>query len=116
MGRRGPPPKPTALRVLHGDRKDRINTSEPSPAAAEVRPPDWLGGEALGVWRRLAPDLERKGVLSAWDVEAFAVYCDAAVRHVKSVERLDVEGEVVAGARGTRSSRRGCWCGVTRLR
>lgn len=25
MGKRGPAPKPTALRVLHGDRKDRIN-------------------------------------------------------------------------------------------
>jgi hypothetical protein len=29
MGKRGPRPKPTNLRVLHGDRTDRTNRSEP---------------------------------------------------------------------------------------
>ncbi|MFD7319546.1 hypothetical protein ACFV9D_00420 [Streptomyces sp. NPDC059875] len=56
-GRRGPAPKPTALRVLHGDRKDRINTGEPQPDEGEITPPVWLSNGALEVWRILADEL-----------------------------------------------------------
>jgi hypothetical protein len=31
MGKSGPAAKPTKLRVLHGDRADRINADEPEP-------------------------------------------------------------------------------------
>lgn len=80
MGERGPAPKPTHLKVLHGERQDRINTAEPQPDAAEVVPPFDLGKKAQQVWDRLAPDLERKGVLTAWDVDLFAELCEAIVR------------------------------------
>jgi P27 family predicted phage terminase small subunit len=95
MGRRGPAPKPTNLRVLHGDRKDRINDQEPVPSELEVKPPHWLAKSARAVWGRLAPDLERRGVLTAWDVEAFANYCDAVVRRYRAAKTLEREGEVV---------------------
>lgn len=95
MGRggQGRPSKPTKLAVLHGDRKDRINTAEPSPSIDGVVPPDGLSDAALAVWHRLAPDLERKGVLTAWDVDEFAVVCDAVARHRKAAAILDEEGE-----------------------
>ncbi len=79
MGKRGVAPKPTALRILQGDRKDRINTTEPQPARVDVRAPEWLAGDARGVWDRLAPDLIAKRVLTAWDVDAFADLCSAVV-------------------------------------
>jgi P27 family predicted phage terminase small subunit len=47
----------------------------------------------VAIWHRLAPDLERKGVLTAWDVDEFAVVCDAVARHRKAAEILDTEGE-----------------------
>lgn len=95
MGKRGPAPKPTNVRKLHGDRQDRINDAEPQPAEMEVRCPSWLSETAKRVWRRYASDLKRKGVLTAWDTEAFATFCDAAARRRRAAERLDEQGEVV---------------------
>jgi hypothetical protein len=51
MGKRGPAPKPTNLRLLHGDRRDRINTSEPLPA------------DGIPVCPKSAPDVVRE----VWD-------------------------------------------------
>ncbi|MFJ5156327.1 phage terminase small subunit P27 family [Streptomyces sp. NPDC088353] len=95
MGERGPAGKPTALRVLHGDRKDRINTAEPQPDTGDVLPPDWLGDDALAVWDALAGDLEAKGVLTPWDVEAFANWCDAVARRRRAAQAVEEEGEIV---------------------
>jgi P27 family predicted phage terminase small subunit len=52
-------------------------------------PPSWLSGDARSIWDGLAPDLERRGVLTVWDVEAFANYCDAAARRRRAVARLE---------------------------
>lgn len=95
MGKRGPAPKPTNLRLLHGDRKDRINTDEPVPADVDITIPTWLPASARSLWRQLAPDLQAKGVLTAWDVEAFAIFCDAAARRRKAVKELKARGEVM---------------------
>ncbi|WP_329545555.1 phage terminase small subunit P27 family [Streptomyces sp. NBC_01356] len=95
MGQRGPAGKPTALRVLHGDRKDRINTDEPQPDAGEILPPDWLSEVALEVWEQFAGDLEAKRVLTAWDTEAFANWCDAVARRRDAAQHVEEEGAVV---------------------
>ncbi len=95
MGKRGPAPKPTNVRQLHGDRKDRINTDEPVPAEGDVLPPAWLGDDALEVWDAYAGDLEDKGVITAWDCEAFANWCDAVVRRRRAAAALAEEGEVI---------------------
>lgn len=95
MGKRGPQPKPTPLRVLHGDRKDRVNDAEPQPGEGEVVPPGWLSDEAVEVWACYAPDLVAKGVLTAWDVEAFAGFCDAVVRRAKAAREIADQGDVV---------------------
>ncbi|WP_033818890.1 phage terminase small subunit P27 family [Kitasatospora sp. MBT63] len=95
MGQRGPAPKPTALRVLHGDRKDRINTAEPQPSELDVQPPEWLGSAALEVWDHYAPDLIAKRVLTGWDAEAFANWCDAVVRRRDAAGHVEAEGAVV---------------------
>lgn len=95
MGKRGPAKTPTNLAVLRGERKDRVNTDEPKPSMLEIGPPDWLSGEARDEWWLLAPDLKNKGVLTAWDVEAFAAWCDAVVRRRSAVEHLRAQGEVI---------------------
>ena len=96
MGRagQGRPSKPTALKLLHGDRKDRVNTREPVPVG-EVVAPATLSKGAREVWNRLAPDLIAKQVLTAWDVDDFAAFCDAADRRRRSAVALDKAGEVV---------------------
>lgn len=95
MGSRGPQGKPTNLRVLHGDREDRINRNEPQPDTTAVEPPEWLGDRACEVWAKYAPDLIAKKVLTAWDVEAFANFCDAVVRRAVAAKHVEDEGGVV---------------------
>lgn len=71
------PRKPTHLKILSGDREDRINRNEPAPSDSPIIAPQLTPG-AQKIWERLAPDLHDKGCLSAWDVDLFAVYCEAA--------------------------------------
>lgn len=79
----GRPPNPTNLKVLHGVRKDRINRDEPLPTDDEIEPPATLSPAAVAVWQRLAPDRIAKGVLTPWDVDAFALFCEAVtIAHV----------------------------------
>ncbi|MEW2635251.1 phage terminase small subunit P27 family [Streptomyces sp. NPDC048389] len=95
MSRPGRPSKPTNLKVLHGDRKDRINNDEPQPDAGEILPPGWLSDDALEVWEQFAGDLEAKRVLTPWDTEAFANWCDAVARRRDAAAHVDEEGAVV---------------------
>ena len=82
MGKRGPRPTPNHLKILSGVDESRINRDEPQPSELDVRPPVELSAEAQAVWDRLAPDLVARKVLTAWDVDQFAVFCDAvAVYH-----------------------------------
>ena len=65
------------MRVLHGDRKDRINDNEPRPRPREKPPscPSHLKGEARREWRRRASDLFAKGLLTDWDLQLFEQWC-----------------------------------------
>ena len=95
MGKRGPAPKPTVLRVLHGDREDRINRDEPIPDASEVLAPQWLPEPAREVWDSLAPDLIRKGVLTPWDVDSFADFCAVVVVNRRALADVTANGTTI---------------------
>lgn len=77
---RGRKPKPTALKLLDGTRKDRINTDEPSAPPAELDPPEWLYKMARDHWIELAPILSRAGLLTQADRPALALLCEAFQR------------------------------------
>lgn len=79
----GPAPKPTALRVLEGNRgKHKLNRAEPLPAnfPEPPPPPPGLSSEARDEWARQAPQLHRLGLLTVIDLPAFAAYCVAFAR------------------------------------
>lgn len=97
MGKRGPAPKPTKLRVLHGDKKSRINHEEPVPPEAPVTCPSWLSAKAKAVWRRLAPSLIARGVLTPWDADMFARFCVLEVLNRQALEDVEKRGTLVAG-------------------
>lgn len=94
MGRRGPPPKPTVLKLLTGNPGKRaINRAEPKPAKAKKgsrRVPAWLTPDGKREWRRVVPELERLGLLTKIDDGALEGLCAAyarameADRHVKN--------------------------------
>lgn len=78
MGRRGPRPKPTALRVLEGNPGKRaLPAREPKPTRVSYTPmPRFLGVVAREEWRRVARQLEILGLLTNLDLAALEVYCD----------------------------------------
>jgi P27 family predicted phage terminase small subunit len=84
MGRRGPRPKPTALRLLDG-RLDvtahrTINPAEPelSPGTdSDWKRPEDLRLEAAKEWERLTQELRSAGVLTLADRAVFETYCRA---------------------------------------
>lgn len=47
---KGRKPKPTALKLLHGSQKCRINPREPKPVGAIGAPPDWLDDVSKEYW------------------------------------------------------------------
>lgn len=95
MGRRGPPPKPTALRLLEGDVSHRpSNSLEPKPALVMPRCPQWLSPEAKKGWRRLAPQLHRLRVLTEVDGDALAAYCQTYSRWKDAEQFIAKHGAV----------------------
>lgn len=93
MGKRGPAKTPPALAVLRGDtRPSVVNLDAPTPPPTRPAPPDYLDLDALGVWRRLSPSLEARGILTVWDVDTFAAFCTAVVHHRRAVEEVNREG------------------------
>lgn len=101
MGRRGPAPKPTRLKVLHGEtRPSRLPTAEPRPRVASPVPPRWLSAEAREVWDRTTAELEAMGLARAADTDSLVVYCTAVVNHARAQQLLDRAGPLIKGVEG----------------
>lgn len=92
MGKRGIPPAPTALKVLRGDKPSRINSNEPKPDQGVVVSPRPLGSREQEIWDRLAPDMIRKGVLTAWDVDSFAAFCQMVIVNADAAADVQENG------------------------
>lgn len=95
------PRRPNHLKILAGEREDRINRNEPPPAESTIVPPVQLSEGAQAVWDRLAPDLIEKGVLSAWDLDLFVVYCDATAAYYQCAAAMGSSYAVNGSVRDT---------------
>lgn len=74
----GRSPKPTLLRVLEGNPQHRpLPKNEPKPMPKAPAAPASLDARARAYWAELAPELERLGLLTSADGNAFGVYCQA---------------------------------------
>ena len=75
MGKRGPKPQPTAIKLARGTLRER-RKDEPQPPADKIVMPKHLGKVARAKWKELLPLLEAVRVMTDADVEALARYCD----------------------------------------
>ncbi len=90
MGARGPRPKPTALRVLEGNKGKRaLPQSEPVPPPDMPSCPDYLNNYARGEWNRIAESLYLMGTLAKIDQTMLAAYCIAYSRWRHAEEDLE---------------------------
>lgn len=102
MGQRGPHPKPTALRLLHGDRPSRINTEEPPAPDGMPQCPAEVSPAVREVWDYTIAQLSAMNVASPADRDALLCYCEAVVTHRQAsavlarsnilIKRIDGDG------------------------
>lgn len=89
MGRRGPAPKPSALKELAGNPGKRaLNRAEPKQAGKRPPCPKHLQGEAKKEWNRITRQLLILGLLTEVDRAALAAYCQCWARWVEAEEEL----------------------------
>lgn len=95
MGKRGPSPKPTNLKLLQGNPgKRELNKNEPKfPSSEELlKPPAYLSKYAKKEWKRIAPLLLKNGLLTEADVSALAAYCQAYHKWIESEKLIRTYG------------------------
>ena len=94
MGERGPPPKPTALKLAGGNPSGRpLNGEEPVPPAGEPEPPDWMGERAREVWDRIVPSMSKIGLARSIDGGALARYCVLLVQFADAAMFIEQNGQ-----------------------
>lgn len=100
MGRRGPAPSPTKLKLLKGEtRPSRVNYREPKPAANLPTKPADLTPGADAAWQLVAGELGPTGVLTAVDAAVLRVFAEAVDRYVGAATALAASGPIIRGAR-----------------
>ena len=78
MGKRGTKPEPTHLKLLKGNPGKRpLNKNEPKPVPVAPKSPYWMRSTAKTLWKHLAPQLERLGLLTGVDGAAFEAACES---------------------------------------
>lgn len=106
-GRRGPPPKPTRLKLLNANAgKHRLNTREPQPAKGTPRCPADMPPEGRKCWNRVAGRLRDMGLLTLAEREALESYaatydlwksCMAFIRsHGRTYPTRDSKGNITS--------------------
>ena len=94
MGRRGPRPQPTELKILRGNPGHRaLNDAEPRPPADGIAMPPHLGEVAAQKWAELLPLLQAVRVMTRADIEALARYCDTYEWWLATRAKLKQEGD-----------------------
>lgn len=91
MGKRGPAPKPSALKLVENTyRSDRAAPNEVEFAEGLPPAPEFLGPRAQREWGRIVGELEKvPGLLQQTDMAALAAYCStfATFAHCEEILR-----------------------------
>ena len=89
MGKRGPRPEPTIIKMAKGNPGKRpLNKSEPKPPSDDITPPGWVTGVARSKWDEVVPKLIGMGVMTNADIDTIARYCTMHEQYVKYLEQV----------------------------
>jgi P27 family predicted phage terminase small subunit len=102
MGKRGPKPTPTKIRVLRGERRpSQINYQEPKPIPMDdLAAPMDLPEIAQDVWRETVDALRATNVLTKADREMLRHYCEAVMRYRQASDALNRSSLLIKGRKG----------------
>lgn len=94
---RGRKPKPTQLKLLHGDDKknpQRVNRNEPTPSDARPRCPSHLSAIAKTAWKNVCNDLEQMKLLTSTDAKTLELYCTSYAEWRAATDQIKKHGPV----------------------
>jgi P27 family predicted phage terminase small subunit len=96
VGRRGPAPTPTKVKLLRGEtRPSRVNYHEPIPSPDLPKMPPDMDDAAKAVWRRVLRDMRHTGVIRAADTDILRCYCEAVSRYAGAARLYSQTGPIV---------------------
>lgn len=96
MGSRGPKPLPDNVHLLNGNpsKKKLAVLHDGSRIPVEIPDcPTHLSVGAKKEWKRIAPELERLGLIAKIDRAALAIYCQTFARWEHAEKKLKEEGD-----------------------
>lgn len=89
MGKRGPKPEPTPLKLLKGNPGKRpINGREPKPKKTKSLCPGDMPVDGRREWDRIYPELDRLGLLTTLDLSGVEGLCRAYARSRQAEREL----------------------------
>lgn len=116
MGKRGPAPKPTRLKVLEGTfRADRAPEAEVHYSEGVPSCPAHLGPAAKEEWKRIIPELSKvPGLLQLVDRAVVAGYCSNFALWAHAEDKMREDGLVVEYETkgGAVMSQQTAWVGI----
>src|SRR5205809_704789 len=93
MGRRGPKPQPTALKIERGNPGKRaLPVDEPQLSEFPRAVPSGMKGLARREWLRLVDELADKGVLKVGDLRVFERYCRLVAAEAAALDLIEHVG------------------------
>jgi P27 family predicted phage terminase small subunit len=109
MGKRGPPPTPTAILAARGSWRAKGRPHEPKAAVAVPECPDWVSVNELADGKALFTDLAGKlaavGLMTDNDTLMLALLCDSWVRYIDAKRDVEENGATDFDEKGREHSR-----------
>ncbi len=101
MGRRGPPPLPSAMKHARGTYQPcRNSPAEPRGTPGVPDPPRGLDARERSEWAALGARLAAMGVLQKEQVEVLELLVRTKVRYLRLAAKVRDMGEVLTNAKG----------------
>lgn len=100
MGKRGPAPKPTALRLLEGARERDVNRNEPIARSGRIEPPAGMSDDVRVIFDYVVDELEHMKIASPADRDSIACYAEAVDKHRKASAVLAKSPVLIKGIHG----------------
>ena len=93
MSNAGRKAKPTALRVMEGNREHRpLTENEPKPGEPSLIPPVWLINEGIKLWNSYALVHKNLGTFKQTDEMSFATWCQEMGRYIELQKIITKKG------------------------
>jgi P27 family predicted phage terminase small subunit len=98
--RKGRRPRPTALKLLQGERQSRIVEDPPEAQQGAPAAPDALDEQARAAYRMLVGLLEPSGILTQLDGLALAAFAQVVVEHERASALVNQVGPLIRDEHG----------------